>query len=211
MKRSVAAAISEDMNISIRTAAGCDTPCEISAWWICPLSAERGLFPVSILRMTEYQTSAIGTARKREVGEPRTESDRERERTAIEKPRNCEPESPMNTLARYLLCGINPKSEKNRVMAISALSASPRQTASRKSERSATRDSPPASPSSPSEKLTAFIINTILKTARKNAKAPEIGKLTSPKRENLSGRDINAAASAAATSCRPSFGRGGIP
>ena len=106
--------------------------------------------PVSILRITENHTSAIGTARKNDVGEPRTESERERDRTAIENPRNCEPESPINTVARYLLCGIKPKSEKNRVIEISAFSAFPRHTASRKSEKSATSESPPASPSSPS-------------------------------------------------------------
>ena len=68
-------------------------------------------------------------------------------------------------------------------------------------ESRATIESPEASPSSPSEKLTAFMVNTILKRPKRKPIGAESGILISPKKEKNDGEPRRTSAVAAELIC----------
>ena len=113
----------------------------------------KGLFLFIKRLVTDSTVSIVGTARKRDVSTVKLPPfEQPRDSIAIASPRNCEPESPMKILARYLLYGRNPSTDDASTKAAKAGTVLEFASPYKDREISAATDNPDARPSSPSEK-----------------------------------------------------------
>ena len=131
------------------------------------MSAEKGLFPFLTRRKKLCRVSNIGT-KKSTISASALKNDGELEnhfsdRRERQYPMKREPQSPINILAGYLLCGINPSRERASSRAAQKTSLCGIIKAKRASVSEKEAPLPAARPSTPSERFIALVKNSIHK------------------------------------------------